>query len=67
MPVPYLGANQYFLGIPMRDLTDEEWAAIDIGMQTVMLDSGLYNDGSRGLRAASRAKPTAKHKATEKE
>jgi hypothetical protein len=40
--IKYVGDGAYFQGIPARDLTDEEFAALPAEQQQILLDSGLY-------------------------
>jgi hypothetical protein len=37
----YIGGG-YFIGLPARDLTEEEWAAIPKKEQRMILKSGIY-------------------------
>jgi len=41
MSVLYIGGG-YFIGVPARDLTDEEWASIPKNEQRLILKSGIY-------------------------
>lgn len=34
----------HFLGIPARDLSEEEWAALDAPTRRALLASGLYEE-----------------------
>lgn len=42
MTIKYTGNGNYFAGIPARDLTDEEFAALPESVQQTLLDSGFY-------------------------
>jgi hypothetical protein len=41
MKVKFLGGG-YFIGIPARDLTEDEWNAIPKKEQRMILKSGIY-------------------------
>jgi hypothetical protein len=41
MKVKFLGGG-YFIGIPARDLTEDEWNAIPKDEQKAILKSGIY-------------------------
>jgi len=41
MKVKFIGGG-YFIGLPARDLTEEEWAAIPKKEQRMILKSGIY-------------------------
>ncbi len=38
----YVGAGDYLPGLPARDLTVEEWAALGADQQTLVVGLGLY-------------------------
>lgn len=38
----YIGSGEFYSGIPMRDLTEEEFAALDADQQTAVTTGGLY-------------------------
>jgi len=40
--IRYIGTGDYFLGIPKRDLTDEEFAALPAADQAMILASAIY-------------------------
>ena len=42
MTVKYTGDGAYFQGVPARDLTEDEFAALPETQQTALLTSGLY-------------------------
>lgn len=42
MTIKYVGNGSYFAGIPARDLSDEEFAALPENHQQALLSSGLY-------------------------
>lgn len=66
MTVKYIGDGAYFHGVPARDLTDEEFAALPEAQQQALLASGLYTQGSaptRGKKAPA-AEPAPVEPAT---
>lgn len=42
MTVVYIGAGAYLPGVPQRDLTEAEWAALDAETRKLALDLKLY-------------------------
>lgn len=42
LTVRYTGAGDYLPGVPARDLTAEEWAALGADTQALALALGLY-------------------------
>lgn len=40
--VRYIGAGDYLPGVPARDLTADEWAALGADTQALALSLGLY-------------------------
>lgn len=42
MTINYTGNGDFFWGIPARDLTDDEFAALSEEVQQALLDSGFY-------------------------
>lgn len=40
--IKYIGDGDYFLGIPRRDLTDDEFAALSEADQAMLLGSRIY-------------------------
>ena len=41
----YVGQGEFIPGVPARDLTEDEWLALDGDTQALALDSGLYVAG----------------------
>lgn len=55
--IRYIGQNgNYFLGIPKRDLTDEEFAALPQADQAMILASTIYVQDTGEPQAAPRKK-----------
>lgn len=50
MTVKYTGDGAYFHGVPARDLTDEEFAALPEAQRSALLTSGLYTQESAPTR-----------------
>ena len=42
MKITYNADKGFYSGVPARDLTEAEWAAIDKELQKTLLDLGLY-------------------------
>lgn len=38
----YVGTGDFLLGVPARDLTVDEWAALGAEQQALIVDLGLY-------------------------
>lgn len=57
MTVKYTGDGAYFPGVPARDLTDEEFAALPEAQQQALLNSGLYTQEAAPARAKKAATP----------
>jgi hypothetical protein len=64
--------DDHFMGIPNRDLTEEDWRALDADQQRVVADSGLWKVKTdqqmqpavdRAERQAERAAATAERAA----
>lgn len=53
--VRYIGANigGYIPGVPMKDMNDEEWNALDGDLRVLALGSGLYELGGDPAEAAA--------------
>jgi len=43
----YIGNGNYYQGVPARDLSDEEWAAVPRRVKKVVLGLGLYKLAKR--------------------
>lgn len=69
MTVKYTGNGAYFHGVPARDLTDDEFAALPEAQQAALLRSGIYEREdaqeaeapapTRSKKAAAPVEPTA--------
>lgn len=47
MQAKYVGKNgEHFAGIPMRDLTEEDWSALDADQRKLVRQSSLYETQS---------------------
>lgn len=61
--VRYVGANiGYIPGIPMKDMGDEEWNALDSDLRAWAIQSGMYQlggpeEGAQQLAAAKNEPP----------
>lgn len=55
--IRYIGDGAYFQGIPARDLSDDEFAALSEAQQQALLASGLYTP--EAAPAPTRAKKAA--------
>lgn len=55
MTIKYTGNGNYFSGIPARDLTDEEFAALPEPVQQTLLDSGVYVPETPTVAKASKS------------
>ncbi len=54
--IKYIGQNgEYFLGIPKRDLTDEEFTALSQADQALVLNSSVYQQVTDEPASAPRA------------
>lgn len=60
MTIKYTGDGAYFVGIPARDLTDDEFSAMPEVTQRMLLDSGIYEQASapRAKKTATAVEPT---------
>lgn len=55
MQAKYVGKNgEYFAGIPMRDLTEEDWSALDAEQRKLVRSSALYEVQSEKAQAADK-------------
>lgn len=45
--VKYTGNGAYFVGVPARDLTEEEWQKLDENERAVLVKRGLYQPQQR--------------------
>ncbi len=57
----YTGVGQYFAGVPARDLSDEEWAALAADVQAAA--SGLYVEAEAEAEAKAGVKAEAEAEA----
>ena len=55
--IKYIGTGDYFLGIPERDLTDEEFEKLSQAEQAMILASTIYvqDTGEAAPRSAKKA------------
>lgn len=57
MQAKYVGKHgEYFADIPMRDLTEEDWAALDADQRKLVRSSSLYEVQSSDKAESSAAK-----------
>ena len=64
--VRYIGANiGYIPGVPMKDMNDEEWNALDSDLRVLALGSGMYELGDPD--DAAEVKAQAQDEATKPE
>lgn len=60
--IKYVGDGAYFHGIPARDLTDAEFAALPAATQQVLLNSGIYVQEPEAETAVEAAAPTTRRR-----
>jgi hypothetical protein len=56
MTITYTGDGRYLDGVPMRDLTDEEWAALADELRAAALELGVYKAPAKKTDEKSPAK-----------
>jgi hypothetical protein len=56
MTITYTGDGRYLDGVPMRDLTDDEWAAIPADDRKQALKLGIYKEAAKQAGEKSPAK-----------
>ncbi len=53
----YNGPPAFIEGIPARDLSMEEWAAIPEGLRDMAIDTGVYTLGGPKRKSPKRGEP----------